>query len=755
MGIAAFCHSSEMGMTVLYAIEDSKLRKLLIGIVSLAVMLGAFWLYKQRSPTPEIDRPRPSVGAVADSNVGGPDDKIGMIDDKTGIGRVQKARYTRLDKYKRLEQEFGFDALLHEEGDEWEVEKPYLNLYRRRFRCYVTADRGKVRVETAEGTVDPKDARFTGNVVVHIVPEASSDIRESFIYLDDIDFESERSRFTTAGPVKYVSADGQMLGRGLELIYNEQLNRLEVLRIIDMELRLKTSSRTLFSEQRRTGQASGKSPAPTSARSDVVRLSHTDRATLARESQDANEASTQGEYYRCVFMDNVLIATPDELAFANKKICINDIFWAKPSSEEPNQTETGGADTAKAPTRVGGKADKVGTDSATPADVPAPDVNEPNEAAQEFVDIVVTCDNGFVVTPMDSTKDYVGDGKANSEKATETGSKEPNDFEDPNARPTLVAKEIDYSVPTGDALTSGPTKLTFYTRDPFGGDANEATLPMKVTAQKHVRFSRELNQVFFEGDCRCNAVREDPNGRQEYNLSAPQIRVDLAKDKSDRPSGSMAADIDHLTASGGTVQLDTSKWAGEELLGFIKLRCDQFDFDTEEQLFMATRGLIAVDNANIAEPNDSNAPKFSLRRPCYALVENFETLRYFLARNLIVADAKQVKMNIGYIPMVKGQPGEPIKATASHVEVNLVQTAPGRLEVATLLATGGITYNEKDIEFVGSDLFYDANEAVMRIHGDDFQPCYFNGALVDLIEYDLKTGKISFEITGPGALQMK
>jgi hypothetical protein len=43
----------------------------------------------------------------------------------------------------------------------------------------------------------------------------------------------------------------------------------------------------------------------------------------------------------------------------------------------------------------------------------------------------------------------------------------------------------------------------------------------------------------------------------------------------------------------------------------------------------------------------------------------------------------------------------------------------------------------------------------MKVKGDRFQPCYFNGTLVDGIEYDLKTGKIKAKVVGPGTLKIK
>ncbi|GAJ20820.1 unnamed protein product, partial [marine sediment metagenome] len=109
---------------------------------------------------------------------------------------------------------------------------------------YITADIGKIQVETAVGRSTPKDATFTGNVVVHILPEGLSNIKESRIYLDDIIFLSEKSQLSTANSVKFVSEDALMLGTGLELVYDDVLERLEYLRIIDLESwRIKSSQR--------------------------------------------------------------------------------------------------------------------------------------------------------------------------------------------------------------------------------------------------------------------------------------------------------------------------------------------------------------------------------------------------------------------------------------------------------------------------------------------------------------------------------
>jgi hypothetical protein len=78
------------------------------------------------------------------------------------------------------------------------------------------------------------------------------------------------------------------------------------------------------------------------------------------------------------------------------------------------------------------------------------------------------------------------------------------------------------------------------------------------------------------------------------------------------------------------------------------------------------------------------------------------------------------------------------------------------MEVSTLTASGGITYEDGDNEFEGSELFYDHKKSIVKISGDESQPCYFNGVLVDAIEIDLRNGeviKVKGQVPLPGTLQ--
>ncbi len=726
-------------------------------MVMLAVYLLVSWL--SETPRIDIDTEAKFTKTVADSNVGDFGGEVGMIGD-VGVETIQKAKYAHLNKDKKVDREFGFEKLLHVAGDEWDIEKPFMNIFRRNFRCHITADKGKVQVEAGVDRPRPKDATLTGNVVIHILPESGSDIKESYVYLDDVVFISEESQFSTVGPVKFVSQHAQMNGTGMELVYNDELGHLEFLRIIHLEtLRLKTSSEaSLFSPP----QTDAAGSAGTSSQVQTEPPLEPVAADVPQETEPSPTASTQvaeqaeGERYKCVFSKNVVIDCPQQLIFADE-LFINNITSGENDTASGKNSVASGEESARADT---GGTDSVSTDSVKPNNVPVVSRSEPDESREEFVDIVVTCDNGIFVTPMDSSGALKNFAKLDPE-ATVAGGRGLENFGDTGGRPTFVAQRIDYDygAPAHDIVAGGPSELTFYANDIMGA---ETTVPVKVTAQKMAKFMPASNQAVFEGDSRCTMIRIDSGIQQKYMLSAPKLTVNLSRDKS-KQSSAFAAGIEHLTAAGGNVRLATVKRTGEKLLGGVELKCRRFDYDTARQLLLATGpGIIKVDNSNIAEPK-KRPGRLSLRRQCYAIVQGFETLKYFLEANEVVADTPLHQIHIGYVPVIKGRYGQAVKATASHIEAFLYETADHRTELSALSATGGITYEEeagkgkkgRAVQFVGSELFYDAKKSIITACGDEFQPCLLNGALVEGVEYNLKTGRAKSKIVGPGALQMR
>ena len=741
------------------------MRKFYIGFISLAAVLVIYLLFSRLSKTPPIDTGTGAefADAVADSNLGGFDSKVGMLGE-VGVETIQKAKYINYNKNQEVEREWGFERLLHEVRDIWEIEKPYMNIYRRNFKCYITADLGEVQVETAVGKSTPKDATFTGNVVIHILPEGTGNIKESRIYLDDIVFLSEKSQLSTANSVKFVSEDTRMLGTGLELVYDDEMERLEYLKIIHLEsLRIK-SSQTAFLSSAKKPAKEQQPDKPADTPGSRAKTQKPDEPAVAVDKGEVQTSLAQpeieqakGEYYKCVFSKNVLIDSPEQLIFAHDKISINDIFWSKASSSQSNEA---GARTAEQDRQGAGAAEQSpqSPDAANANNVTAAKQNEPNESPQQFEDIVVTCDNGFIVVPMDSTRTNKDFGKSNPEGAIVTGTERPKELEDANDRTTFFARIIDYSASTDDTVAVGASELNFYTNDLFQTEPNQTTVPalvpVKVTSQKLLRFLPALNQVIFEGDCVCEMLRDDPNGLRRYVVSGQRFTVDLLPDK-DKKSSDSGQQIKHFTADGGVVKLATVKMAGEKVLGGVELKCLKFEYDTVRQSFLATGpGLIKLYNSSIPEPN-SQPDRFSLNKPCWAIIEDFQTLEYSFQTNQLVVDAaSQGLLTVNYFPIVNGQVqyDRQVTVTTPHVQANLIETTGGELILSALSATGGIIYKDKDKEFDGGRLFYDAGKSIVTVHGDELQPCHFNGAPVDEIEWNLKTDRTKFDISGPGAL---
>jgi len=645
-----------------------------------------------------------------------------------------------------------------------------MNIYQRNVKFYITADKGNVQVETAVGKSTPKDATFTGNVVIRILPEGSSNVKKSNIYLDDITFLSEKSQLTTAGPVKFVSEDAKMLGTGLELIYDDVLERLDYLRIIDLEsLRIKSSQAGFRSDARTQadspadtgGLAKMQQPNEPVVASDKGQTQTTVAQPEIEQGKAYPERSRRGEYYKCIFGKNVLIDSPEQLVFAHDKIAINDIFWSKASNGQSDKADAGTAEQGPQ------SPDDASTNNVTipKRDEPSESLQddpsgsspeEPNESSGKFEDIVITCDGGFIVTPRASAKADEYFDKFSPNASIITGTESPKELDDANGRTTFVTRKIDYSASTDDTVAVGASELKFYTNDLIQTEPNQAAVPVKVTSQKLLRFLPALNQVIFEGDCVCEMLRKDPNGQQQYQISGPRFTIDLLPDKDKRSSDS-GPEVKHFTADGGVVKLANVKTVDERLLAGVELKCLKCDYDTALQLFLATGpGVIKLYNSDVPEPN-SQPEKFSLNKPCWAVIENFQTLKYFFEKNQLVADAaSQSVLNVNYFPIIKNQVqyDQQVTVTAVHVQADLIETAEGELKLSTLSATGGITYEDRDKEFNGSKLFYDAGKSIITVQGDEFQPCRFNDVAVDAIEWDLKTDKIKFEISGPGALQL-
>jgi hypothetical protein len=243
------------------------------------------------------------------------------------------------------------------------------------------------------------------------------------------------------------------------------------------------------------------------------------------------------------------------------------------------------------------------------------------------------------------------------------------------------------------------------------------------------------------------------------------MTVDLPEDTND--SSSSLNSVKHLRAEGGTVTLAAVKKANpgktlprstetQKELGGLKILCRRIDYDSQQEMFLATGpAKVVISNTKVSEPNESiNGAGPGMR--WLAIVENCGILKYLPKANRIIADSEPDKsLSVDYITMENGQYGPVVLASAGHADIVLKDNPDGKTELSTLVASGGIEYKTEEGDlFIGSILSYNQQESLITVTGDETQSCYYNGALVDEIKYNLKTGSKKAKGVGAGALNI-
>ena len=697
-------------------------RRFTIWLVSFLAVLVVYFIYNRVSRTPPIPTdasitPAGQLADVCDST-----GRVGMVGD-VGVGIVKNAHYTTLNAQKQVEREFGFQELLHQDGNNWEIEKPYMNIYRRSFRCEITGERAKVAVELAGGRVTPKQGMLMGNVTIRILPKQKDAAGETTIYLDDIAFSADKSLFSTAGPVELVSENIKMTGTGMDIVYNGDDERLERLQITNLRsLRIKRWSEGT-----------------------VLRSTPDANANNQKQKSENERASKQGKYYQCTLDKNVRIETLNEQLFADA-LLINDIFVQGGSAEQAGKETSPDDNTA-----------------------PIPGSNKPRAAVstESPSDVSITCDGGIIVTPMNAQ----GENKSPKQQTTYADIVAQQDANtSPVGKTTFRGGNVTYSAATGEAVAIGPSSIAFDVNEKTS-DGTGSPATVRMTSRRQAVFSPASNKSTFEGDCRCTVSQKQGEILQQYIVLADKLEIDMAKKNTNKDSG-LSMNVNRMIASGPNTHLASTKktvrppstgstsspqassgQAGDKLLTGIELKCASIDYNTADgNFFAAGPGLIKVDNSQTDEPQEKLA-KFSLQRKCYALLRNFDSLAYAGQSKHLIADSKGGSLLVDYFPLVEGRSNEKVSVTASHVEADIAETLTGRMELRDLLAKGAVTYEDKDAQVIGNEFIYDANTSLIDIRGDKYRPCNFNGAILDAVQYDTKTGKWNTRLKGPGAIR--
>jgi len=676
-------------------------RRFTIWLVSFLAVLVVYFVYNRLSRTPTIPTdimltPAGQLADVRDSNT-----SVGKVGD-VGVGIIKNAQYTTLNDQKQVEREFGFEELLHQDGNDWEIEKPYMNIYRRSFNCSITGERAKVAVEVAGGRITPRQGMLMGNVTIRILPRQKDAAGEMTLYLDDIAFSADKSLFSTAGPVELVSQNVRMTGTGLEIIYNGDDERLERLQITNLQsLRIKKWSQGTV-------------------------LRSTPDTNAPSQKSESEQASKRGKYYQCTLDKNVRIETINERLLADA-LSINDIFESS------------------------GPAGDIGKEASPDGNaIPVQSSNKPQAAVSDESpsDITIACDGGIIVTPMSSSA-----GRKLPKQRTTYA--EIIAQQDTNATPvgktTFRGANVTYSAITGEAVAIGPSSIAFDVNQKTEDGAGKPGT-VRMTSRRQAVFSPASNKSTFEGDCRCTISQEQGKILQQYIVMSDKLEIDLVKKNTNKEYGP-SMDVNRMIATGPGVHMASTKKTGNKMLTGMELKCASLNYDTIDGNFLAAGpGLIKVDNSQTDEPQDKLA-KFSLRRKCYALLRNFDSLAYAGQSKHLTADKKSGSLLVDYFPVVEGRGKEKVSITASHVEADIAEMPAGRMELKDMLAKGAVTYEDKDTQVIGNEFIYDANTAMIDINGDKVHPCNFNGAILDAVRYDTKSGKWNTRLKGPGAIR--
>lgn len=684
-------------------------RKVRLALITFAAILGFYLFYSLFSSTPRITVTKMQLNEQpVEVNEQSPDNSVAKVGD-VGLGTLEMAKFTTLNpRTKQVEREFGFAKLLHQDGQQWEIDKPYMNIYRPDLKCNITADKGFIVLESGVNPPSPKDATLSGNVVAHIIPEPGSDVEESFIYLDDLIFISGKSEFSTKGPIKFVSNSAKVTGRGLNLIYDDSRDRLALLRIEKIE-----DMRFSISEHHSLVKTDEHSEAPTK----IASLDAT------KSQADASQTAETVVSYKCILDDNVLIETESELIAAGRVI-ISDIIWSDRSSKKSGGSQS--------------ESDSAVNERKKESEIPD----------REPMEVIVKCDNGIAVAPDDSLEIIKTIGGINLEPKEDFDVFKP--LNDTLGRTVFAAKQIDYSAQKTDAVANGLSNLKFYVEDVIDGNT-KTSVPVTLTCKNQTTFAPKQNKIIFEGDCFCVMERLQNGVNEQYSLSAPTIIVDLAQTKGSK------TDIAFITAVGdeqSASRLASVRKHGQNMLGGIEFKSPRFEYDAQKQLFIAAGpGVIKADNSKLPHPK-KRVGRFSLQRPCYAVIRNFQHLEYDLAKEQIIAYNDSERILIDYFPIdEKGQ--QQVTVTAGRIEADLVQTDGGQKRLWALLATNGISFRDQDKLFEASRLFYDDRNSIITAVGDEAMPAFFNGALFDGIEYDLASEQVkNVKVSGPGYLQV-
>lgn len=700
-------------------------RKFKIWLISTCVVIAAFFLYKMFGDFENVQITKPDYSKLLDHNGISADFNAGRIG-PAKVGEVGKSSFQTVNpKTRKLERVIGFDKVLHMTGDEWQLEKPYMNVYQENIRCDIKADSGLVEVENLEGAKpSAKSAVMKGNVVVHIYGQGKRS--DSYIYLNEVAFDSDRSMLWSKDNINFVSREAELAGKGMEIVYNSAKSRLEFLKIKKVDyLNIKEAVKSEDIAANKSDP--NEKPAIASANEPNQTAIASANEPKPQVVEEPNETTTEKEDYICLFRDNVKIEYKEEVVMADEIAVTNLMFAQKKNKEKPEKDEPQDAD------KISAENKQPVTDS-KPVNVANTPPQQKPEKPSNGIMAVVTCDGPMIIRPLNAKefeeiKPVVFRGFHQLSKTVKNTLGQRN---------LLLAQKIKYNVETEIADANGKVELVFYPQVQTG--AQKQKIPFIIGARDGARFSIPDNQAVFFGDVKGVFVRQTDAYEEQNTFFGTRLVADLAQNQQSEDDMA-SSDISHISILGPNVRLESIKTAGKTKLSHARLKSERIDYDRlTENIIASGKGKIEYSSTADNQSRSSSGDK--LDKPCFTLVEGFSKLVWDTNSMHVRATSDDTAgIHVGYLPVLENGYGPRTTIDTKQVDIDYYEPIAGRNELKKLVASGGIVYHEQGgNEFAGKELNYDAAEEYMTVSGSEEMPCMLNGVFAEAIEYDMKAG---------------
>lgn len=340
-----------------------------------------FWIFCRLSPSAPIPSTEPVPVSVPDLPKRSASEGLPIAD--TSVELVENSRWVRRDpQTKRVIEVGGFSKLLTpaEGASYWIVESPYLIRYEDRFVCRIDARRGRIQMEP--GGQVPSNVELQEQVMLDIRrPGAKGDESATRIFLEDLTYSSERSEFFTEGPVRVVSQEADLKGKGLMLIYNPRLSRMEYLEVRNLDYLLIKEAAGLGA----VGTAGHSGNQETAAASAPADGSQTDKPPFS-------PAVSEPLYYQCSLREDVVVQYGTRLVVAGAdQVNIRQILWQKSSDSPERVSSSGSPESTGQPINNSAAA----AEQKPPGTLAEERAAEPLKPAEN--EVLITCRGGIVI----------------------------------------------------------------------------------------------------------------------------------------------------------------------------------------------------------------------------------------------------------------------------------------------------------------------------------------------------------------------